>query len=56
MKDEQRAYLQRDLIGRTGLEAIGERTLRGTRGRIDYDLELREETVRIEHAPGQDLQ
>lgn len=30
--DEQRAYLPNDLIGRTGIEALCEPTLRGTRG------------------------
>ncbi|HET6250118.1 MAG TPA: penicillin-binding transpeptidase domain-containing protein [Tepidisphaeraceae bacterium] len=33
--DELRAYLRNDLIGKTGIEALCEPALRGTRGKID---------------------
>ncbi len=39
LADELRRYLPGDLAGRTGLERLAERELRGTRGRIDIDLE-----------------
>lgn len=36
--DELRQYLPNDLVGRTGLEAIAEQRLRGTRGKIERDV------------------
>lgn len=36
--DELRQYLPNDLVGRTGLEALAEQRLRGTRGRIERDV------------------
>lgn len=56
MKDERRAYLQRDLTGGDGLEKLAERSLRGTRGRVEHDLETDQDIVAIEESPGQDLQ
>ena len=34
-KDEQREYWPNDLVGRTGIEALAEPALRGTRGRVE---------------------
>ncbi|HMO27183.1 MAG TPA: penicillin-binding transpeptidase domain-containing protein, partial [Tepidisphaeraceae bacterium] len=36
--DELRQYLPNDLVGRTGLEAMNEQRLRGTRGRTERDV------------------
>ena len=36
--DDLRAYGNHDLVGRTGLEAVFERDLRGSRGRVERDL------------------
>jgi penicillin-binding protein 2 len=53
--DDLRAYLPNDLIGRTGVEALCEPALRGTRGRIEKS--AGEETVldNIPPVPGQDV-
>lgn len=55
LRDERRAYLQRDLAGADGLEKLAERTLRGARGRVDHDLETQQDIVAFKESPGQDL-
>lgn len=55
MQDERRRYLPGDLIGKGGLEALGERILRGTRGRIDRDFEKDTRTVAFEPVDGGDI-
>ena len=66
--DALRRYGNHDLIGRTGLESIWERELRGTRGRIERDLgadesdddapaarEVAREVARVEPVAGRDV-
>lgn len=55
MRNERLRYLPGDLIGRVGLEALGESVLRGMRGRIDHDLEKETETVAFEPVDGGDI-
>jgi penicillin-binding protein 2 len=55
-KDELRQYLPNDLIGRSGLEKLGEPLLRGSRGKI-VTIEGREgEVGRVEFVPGRPVQ
>jgi penicillin-binding protein 2 len=53
--DELRQYLPNDLIGRTGLEKLGEPLLRGTRGRIETVEGRDGEVGRTEPVPGKDV-
>lgn len=55
VNDELRQYLPNDLIGRTGLEAIGEKQLRGTRGRIERDIVTGDVLSSVEARPGNDV-
>ena len=53
--DELRNYLRNDLVGKTGIEALGEPALRGTRGRIERS--AGDEMLLASHDPvaGQDV-
>ncbi len=53
--NERRAYLPRDQMGKSGLEKLAEQSLRGTRGRIDRDLETERSEVAFEPEPGADV-
>lgn len=53
--DELRAYLSNDSKGADGLEAMAERRLRGTRGRIDLDLANGGTEEAVTNRPGQDV-
>ena len=53
--EERRRYFPGDLAGKAGLEKLAERDLRGTRGRIDYDLENGTESVAFEPEVGRDV-
>lgn len=53
--DELRNYLRNDVIGKTGIEALCEPTLRGTRGQIDRALGEDIVLASKEPAPGQDV-
>ena len=55
LANERRRYLPGDLAGKTGLEAMAERALRGDRGRLDHDLENEKTTVAHEPAAGTDV-
>jgi penicillin-binding protein 2 len=55
LDDELRRYLPGDLNGRVGLEAVAERQLRGTRGRIDRDLAADTRAVAVDAAGGSDV-
>jgi len=50
--DELRQYYPNDLVGRTGLEALAEATLRGKRGKIDRIVGDVEESIRSDPEPG----
>jgi penicillin-binding protein 2 len=55
-KDELRQYFPNDLIGRTGLEAMLEPSLRGTRGRLERIVGEDRRTLKaIDPIPGKDL-
>ena len=53
--DELRAYLNRDRVGRGGLEQLYERRLRGARGRVDVDLETGRKHEASQPVPGSDV-
>jgi penicillin-binding protein 2 len=53
--DELRRYLPGDLAGKEGLERAAERTLRGSRGRIDHDLDRGTRIVAHERVAGRDV-
>jgi penicillin-binding protein 2 len=53
--DGLRKYYDNDLIGRTGLEALCEPLLRGTRGRMEFDLVDKQRTRTLEPEPGADV-
>src|SRR5205814_5025049 len=44
-EDELREYLPNDLIGRGGLEQLGEQTLRGTRGYVEFPSGKRDQVL-----------
>jgi penicillin-binding protein 2 len=52
---ELRKYLPADLVGRTGLEALCENTLRGTRGTIESVSGTEQVLDRIDAAPGRNV-
>lgn len=55
-QDELRQYFPNDLIGRTGLEALLEPLLRGTRGRLEQIFgEARSTLQAIDPVPGKDV-
>jgi penicillin-binding protein 2 len=53
--NDLRQYLPNDLVGRVGLEAIAERRLRGSRGRIERSITTGDVLDRIEPKPGEDI-
>ncbi len=53
--DELRRYWPNDLIGRSGIEALCEPALRGTRGRVDRVLGDESVLGQLEPKPGQDV-
>ena len=56
IRDMRRAYLPRDLAGRSGVEKLAEQTLRGTRGLLNQDLQSQQERLAVPEVPGDDVQ
>ncbi len=55
LAEELRRYLPGDLAGQGGIEALAERRLRATRGRIVRDLQHDERRITDQPQPGQDV-
>lgn len=55
LSSELRRYLPGDLIGVGGLESMAERKLRGTRGKLEHDLDLELDQLVSEAKGGQDV-
>jgi penicillin-binding protein 2 len=56
VENDLRQYLRGDLVGRSGLEALCEPLLRGTRGRVEWNLLEKDRFVRrVDPTPGIDV-